>query len=64
MCNNAERGYMELKKQDKNEWVKYNACKFCIGSNMHTCTRYSCKEAMEKAEEYFDKVESKIIRNC
>lgn len=40
---------------DREEWVKLNTCKFCVGSHLHSCTGYDCKEAVKKAEEYFEK---------
>lgn len=43
-------------QQFREEWVRLNACKFCDGSHMHTCTLYQCKPAREKAGRYFEKV--------
>lgn len=43
-------------QQIREEWVELNACKFCIGSHLHTCTSYQCKPAVEKAAEYFEEV--------
>lgn len=43
-------------QQDKEEWVRLNTCRFCIGSHLHTCTSYQCKPAIKKAEECFEKV--------
>lgn len=40
---------------DREEWAKLNTCKFCVGSHLHSCTGYDCKEAVKKAEEYFEK---------
>lgn len=40
---------------DREEWVKLNTCKFCVGSHLHSCTGYDCREAVKKAEEYFEK---------
>lgn len=42
-------------KCDREEWVKLNTCKFCVGSHLHSCTGYDCREAAKKAEEYFEK---------
>lgn len=43
-------------KCDREEWVKLNTCKFCVGSHLHSCTGYDCREAVKKAEEYFDRM--------
>lgn len=43
-------------QQFKEEWARLNACKFCDGSHMHTCTSYQCKPAIEKAGRYAEKV--------
>ena len=43
-------------QQYREEWVRLNACKFCKGSHMHTCSLYQCKPAVKKAEEYFETV--------
>lgn len=42
-------------KTIKEEWLKYNVCRFCVGSRLHTCTGYDCRRAIEKAEEIFEK---------
>lgn len=44
------------RQQDREEWVRLNTCRFCIGSHLHTCTGYRCEPAIKQAEEYFDKV--------
>lgn len=50
-------------QQYREEWVKFNTCKFCIGNYMHTCTSFQCKSAIKKAEEYFDRaIEQEEIR--
>lgn len=41
-------------KCSREEWVKLNTCKFCVGSHLHSCTGYDCREAAKKAEEYFE----------
>lgn len=40
---------------NREEWVKLNTCKFCVGSHLHSCTGYDCREAVKKAEEYFER---------
>lgn len=39
----------------KKEWIDHNTCRFCIGSRLHTCTGYDCRDAIEKAEKAFKK---------
>lgn len=43
----------------KREWLRLNACHFCKGSRMHTCTSYSCKTPLEKARKYLEEVIAK-----
>lgn len=43
-------------QQFREEWVRLNACKFCEGFHMHTCSLYQCKPAIEKAGQYFETV--------
>ena len=45
----------EQEKQDREEWVRMNTCKFCVGSRLHSCTGYDCRDALKDAEEYFDR---------
>jgi len=44
-------------QRDKEEWVRLNICRFCIGSHLHTCTGYKCEPAIKKAEEHYDKMQ-------
>lgn len=32
--------------------MRLNACKFCIGSRMHTCSSFSCRPAYDAARKY------------
>lgn len=43
-------------KQYRKEWIKHNTCKFCRGNDLHTCLLYRCRDAVRKAERYFDNV--------
>lgn len=43
-------------QQTREEWVRLNTCGFCIGSHLHSCTGYDCREAIKKAEEQFDRM--------
>lgn len=48
--------WMEVDRRAQlEEYANLHACKFCRGSRMHTCTRYSCKEPYKKAYEYAEK---------
>ena len=44
----------DSEKQAK-EYARLYACDFCMGSKMHTCTRYSCQQPYQKAYEYAKK---------
>lgn len=46
-------------KRSREEWVKLYTCRFCVGSHLHSCTGYDCREAVKKAEECFDRMEKK-----
>lgn len=47
---------MGKRQQDRDEWVRLNTCRFCIGSHLHSCTGYDCRDAIRQAEEAFDKM--------
>lgn len=49
-------------KQERLDWAKKNACKFCQGSQLHTCNGYYCSDAIKKAEEYFEKAKGRRKR--
>lgn len=40
---------------EKEEWVKIYTCNFCEGRRYHSCTGYTCKEAIEAAGAYYEK---------
>lgn len=40
-------------------WIKRNACSFCNGSHLHTCSGYDCKEAVGRARGYYLKMAEK-----
>lgn len=39
--------------------MRLNACKFCTGSRMHTCSSFSCRPAYDEAREYLEKMVAK-----
>lgn len=42
-----------MRERDRDEWVRLNTCRFCVGSHLHSCTGYRCEPAIKEAEEYF-----------
>lgn len=40
---------------EKEAWVNIYACRFCRGSRLHSCTGYKCREAVDRAEKYYDR---------
>lgn len=48
---------MGQRQRDRDEWVRLNTCRFCIGSHLHSCTGYSCRDAIKQAEECFERME-------
>lgn len=46
-----------MKQQDREEWVRLNTCRFCIGSHLHSCTGYDCRDAVKEAENCFEKMQ-------
>lgn len=50
------RYYMENEKRQIEakawDYAKVCACNFCIGSRLHSCTGYDCREPYNKAYEY------------
>lgn len=52
----VEANWIENRKNKLcEEYAKQNHCKFCRGSRMHTCTRYSCQKPYKEAYEYAKK---------
>lgn len=47
---------MGQRQQDRDEWVRLNTCRVCIGSHLHSCTGYDCRDAIKQAREYCDKI--------
>lgn len=47
---------------NRDEWVRLNTCKFCIGSHLHSCSGYDCRTAAKEATEYFDRTEGKKLK--
>ena len=50
------RYYMKCKERQTEakawDYAKVCACNFCIGSRLHSCTGYDCREPYNKAFEY------------
>lgn len=42
---------------NREEWVRLNTCRFCIGSHLHSCTGYDCRDAVREAENCFEKMQ-------
>lgn len=58
MCHQSASGdkMTGQRQQGRDEWVRFNTCRFCMGSHLHSCTGYDCKDAIKQAKEEFDKM--------